>query len=175
MIEETHFTNQSDITEDTLTSSTQQSENREKGTKVSSQTSPFQWNWSCFGVEPYNIDQQHIQSRIPEQVNFIFLILLAVDQNIYNIYPIHFIVAHYIIYIYSCCYAFAPIYFGAKTTNRCIKKLLFLLDCRRPFRFLQPILNLSVPKILLQSIQTQTIILSTIVYPLKEAHQEVGS
>ena len=88
-------------------------------------------------------------------------------------YPIHLIVAHYIIYIYSCCYAFAPIYFGAKTTNRCIKKLLFLLDCHRPF--LHPILNLSVLKIFLQSIQTQTIILSTIAYPLKEAHQEVGS
>ena len=86
MIEETHFTNQSDITEDTLTSSTQQSENREKGTKVSSQTSPFQWNWSCFGVEPYNIDQEHIQLRIPEQVNFIFLILFAVHQNILIFY-----------------------------------------------------------------------------------------
>ena len=95
--------------------------------------------------------------------------------NMHNIYPIHFIVAHYIIYIYSCCYAFAPIYFGAKTTNRCIKKLLFLLDCHRPFRFLHPILNLSVLKIFLQLIQTQTIILNTIVYPLKEAHQEVGS
>ena len=83
MIEETHFTNQSDTSEDTFTSSAQQSEKSTKGTKVSKQTSPFQWNWSCFGVEPYNIDQQHIQSRIPEQVNFIFLILFAVDQNIY--------------------------------------------------------------------------------------------
>ena len=179
MIEETHFTNQSDTSEESFTSSAQQSENSAKGTKVSSKTSPFQWNWSCFGVEPYNIDQQHIQLRIPEQVNFIFLILFAVDQNIiyfmHNIYPIHFIVAHYIIYIYSCCYAFAPIYFGAKTTNRCIKKLLFLLDCHRPLRFLHLILNLSVLKIFLQLIQTQTIILNTIVCPLKEAHQEVGS
>ena len=173
MIEETHFTNRSDIIEDTLTSSAQQSENRAKGTKISSQTSPFQWNWSCFGIEPYNIDQEHIQLRIPEQVNSISLILFS--RIMQDIYPIHFIIAHYIIYIYSCCYAFAPIYFGAKTTNRCIKKLLFLLDCRRPFRFLHPILNLSVIKIFLQSIQTQIIILSTIVYPLKEAHQEVGS
>ena len=177
MIEETHFTNQSDTSEDTFTSSAQQSEKSTKGTKVSKQTSQFQWNWSCFGVEPYNIDQQHIQLRIPEQVNFIFLILFAVDQNnfMHKMYAIHFIVAHYIIYIYSCCYAFAPIYFGAKTTNRCIKKLLFLLDCHRPLRFLHPILNLSVLKIFLQLIQTQTIILNTIVCPLKEAHQEVGS
>ena len=80
MIEETHFTNQSDIIEDTLTSSAQLSENIAKGTKVSSQTSPFQWNWSCFGVEPYNIDKDHIQLRIPEQVNSRLLMLFAGDQ-----------------------------------------------------------------------------------------------
>ena len=81
MIEETHFTNQSDTSEDTFTSSAQQSENSTKGTKVSSQTSPFQWNWSCFGIEPYNIDQEHTQLRIPEQVNSIFPFQFAGDQS----------------------------------------------------------------------------------------------
>ena len=98
MIEETHFTNQSDITEDILTSSAQQSENRVKGTKVSSQTSPFQWNWSCFGTEPYNIDQEHIQLRIPEQVNSISLILFSRNQSYarYISYSFYYSSLHYL-------------------------------------------------------------------------------
>ena len=81
MIEETHFTNQSDTSEESFTSSAQQSENSAKGNKVSSKTSPFQWSWSCFGIEPYNIDQEHTQLQIPEQVSSIFAIQFAGDQS----------------------------------------------------------------------------------------------